>query len=111
MNRTLIVISGTVAVVLVFVVIALLLFSLRRRDSGISPDDLGAIERTLLIPHSTYILPDVEEDLLNPGFLHAVHPDQPLTPEQLQELEQDILDSLENTMLPSLEEEVRDLLF
>lgn len=111
MNRTLIVLTGTAAVVLVFFAITLLLFSFRRRDSGILPEDLGAIERTLLIPHSTYILPDVEEDLLNPGFLRAVHPDQPLSQEQLRELEQDILDSLENIMLPSLEEEVRDLLF
>jgi hypothetical protein len=111
LNRRLIVLGGTAAVVLVFVAITLLVFSTRRRDSGVRPEDLGAMERTLLIPHSTYILPDVEEDLLNPGFLRAVHPDQALSAEQLRDLQQDVLDSLENTMLPSLEEEVRDLLF
>lgn len=88
----------------------IILLAGRGGDAGTGTDG-PYTRRELLIPAARMLLPDVEEELLNPGLQFAVDPDRPLDPDLLRGLESDLPQVLWEELLPRLQAEVEGLVF
>ncbi len=107
MKRWIPVAGGSVFLLLLLLVILLL----PGRSDESTVDTSRYTDRDLIVPGLRFLLPDIEESLMNPGIRYTIDPDQPLDPEVLQRVEADLFEALWEELVPRVERDVEELLF
>ncbi|TVR69758.1 MAG: hypothetical protein EA427_07125 [Spirochaetaceae bacterium] len=105
-----ILVGGGMAVLLLLLALGAFLLAGR---SGREPREHSAHPepREVRIPGARILLPDVEEELLNPGLRYAVDPTKPLDLDLLSDREGELLRAVWDELLSRVEKEVEELLF
>lgn len=98
---------------LLLVAFALSVFFLltRERAPTVIEGETRYHSRTLLIPNARFLLPVVEEELLNPRIQYTVDPDAPLDAEFVEKVESELMDSLREELILRVDTAVEELLF
>jgi regulator of protease activity HflC (stomatin/prohibitin superfamily) len=101
--------AGAGAVVVLLLVVGLVLF--REPDAGGDTSVGRYTDREVLMPGATFRFPPIEEELQSPHIRSIADPEEPLSPEQVDELKVDSLQALYSDLNRRVEHAVEERLF